>query len=236
MRRADRLFRIVQLLRSGRLQTGAQLAAKLEISLRTLYRDIADLQASGVLIEGEPGLGYTLRRDMDLPPMQFTADETTALVLGLRMAQAWGGAVVATAAKDALGKVEAVLPERLRADMDAVQMYAPGHTLSPDIRTRLDFLHGACVQHRIATFRYHSLAEVTTMRRVRPLALAFWGGVWVLVSWDEHRENFRSFRVDRIADLAVHMEPFKPRRGQTLKDFLRREVPAASLKALGIAL
>jgi predicted DNA-binding transcriptional regulator YafY len=89
MRRADRLFRIVQLLRSGRFLSGAQLAKRLEVSLRTIYRDIADLQSSGVTIEGAAGVGYTLRKDMDLPPTQFNAEEATALVLGARIVSAW---------------------------------------------------------------------------------------------------------------------------------------------------
>ena len=90
MRRADRLFRIVQLLRQGRVVTAAKLGEKLEVCDRTIYRDVRDLQLSGTPIEGEPGIGYTLRRDMDLPPLMFTSKELTALVLGARLVQAWG--------------------------------------------------------------------------------------------------------------------------------------------------
>ena len=102
MRRADRLFRIVRILRGGRLQTARMLAQKLEVSERTIYRDVSDLQTSGMPIEGEAGVGYTLRRDLDLPPLMFTRDELTALVLGARLVRAWGGAASTVAADQAL--------------------------------------------------------------------------------------------------------------------------------------
>ena len=223
------------MLRSGRLLTGAQLAARLEISTRTLYRDIADLQASGVLIEGEAGLGYTLRRDMDLPPMQFTAEETTALVLGARMAAAWGGEAMGHAARQALTKIEAVLPAPMRSEMDAVQMYAPGQSLAPEVRQSIDVLHLACTRTRIVQFHYEKLDGAHSDRRVLPVALTFWGGVWTLVAWCEQRRDFRVFRLDRISVLQLLDETFIARRGQRLADFLRKQVPAADLRALGLA-
>src|SRR2546429_1938300 len=126
MRRADRLFRIVRILRGGRLQTARMLAQKLEVSERTIYRDIGDLQASGMPIEGEAGVGYTLRRDLDLPPLMFTRDELTALVLGARLVRAWGGAASPVAAHPALQPIQAVLPADLRERLDSLLMYAPG--------------------------------------------------------------------------------------------------------------
>ena len=118
MRRADRLFRIVQLLRAGRLQTARSLAQKLQVSERTIYRDVQDLQLSGVPILGEAGVGYTLRRDYDLPPLMFDLREITALVLGSRMVAAWGDAELASSANDALRKIEAVLTPALRDRID----------------------------------------------------------------------------------------------------------------------
>ena len=223
MRRADRLFRVVQMLRSGRVLTGAQLAERLEVSTRTLYRDVADLQASGVLIEGEPGVGYTLRRDMDLPPMQFTAEETTALVLGARMTAAWGGEAMRDAAMRALGKIEAVLSAPMRREMDAVQLYAPDASLGDEVRQRLDPLHGACVLRRVVQFAYERLDGQWSQRRVRPLALVFWGGVWTLVAWCEERADFRVFRVDRVHAMEVLEESFPERREQELATFLAAE-------------
>src|ERR1700722_3112267 len=140
MRRADRLFRIVQFLRLGRLLTAQKLAEKLQVSQRTIYRDIQDLQLSGTPIEGEAGVGYTLRRDMDLPPLMFTRDELTALVLGARLVRAWGGATSMLAAEQALQRIEAVIPADLRERLDTIRMYAPGEQMLPILRERLDML------------------------------------------------------------------------------------------------
>src|ERR1700727_2428584 len=126
MRRADRLFRIVRILRGGRLQTARMLAEKLEVSERTIYRDVSDLQTSGMPIEGEAGVGYTLRRDLDLPPLMFTRSELTALALGARLVQAWGGTESMGAAAQALQRIEGVLPPDLRERLDSILMYAAG--------------------------------------------------------------------------------------------------------------
>src|SRR5579864_4728322 len=145
MRRADRLFRIVQMLRSGRLKTARALAERLQVSERTIYRDVRDLQLAGQPIEGEAGVGYTLRREFDLPPLMFTPEELTALVLGARLVQAWGGAESVVGAKAALDRIESVLPPEMRDRLDAIQMYAPGYRMKAAERERLDLLHAACV-------------------------------------------------------------------------------------------
>ena len=124
MRRADRLFQIVQHLRGGRLVTAAMLADRLEVSQRTIYRDIADLMSTGVPIEGEAGVGYLMRDGYDLPPLMFTADEIVALVAGARMIRAWGGAQMAASAEEALIKIGAVLPDDARKRAEAVQIHA----------------------------------------------------------------------------------------------------------------
>src|SRR5258708_17654042 len=118
MRRADRLFRIVRILRGGRLQTARMLAQKLEVSERTIYRDVSDLQTSGMPIEGEAGVGYTLRRDLELPPLMFTRDELTALVLGARLVRARGGPASTAAARQALPRIAAGLPTDICRHVD----------------------------------------------------------------------------------------------------------------------
>src|ERR1700722_20211718 len=198
MRRADRLFRIVQFLRLGRLLTAQKLAEKLQVSQRTIYRDIQDLQLSGTPIEGEAGVGYTLRRDMDLPPLMFTRDELTALVLGARMVQAWGGAASVASADQALQRIEAVLPADLRERVDAILMYAPGHRMVQPLKERLDVLHDACIGRRVLGFGYSKEDGQNSEREVRPLALYFWGGAWTLAAWCELRKDFRVFRIDRM--------------------------------------
>ena len=225
MRRADRLFRIAQFLRRSRLLTARKLAEKLQVSERTIYRDVRDLQLSGMPIEGEAGVGYTLRQDFDLPPLMFTRKELTALVLGARLVQAWGGAENVAAAQSALGRIEAVLPPELQAELDSILLFAPGHQLAKHLRERLDVLHDACLQHRAITFRYTREDGAGSRREARPLGLAFWSGVWTLAAWCELRNDFRNFRIDRMADMKVAPEPFTPRRGQSLKDYLRKAVP-----------
>jgi predicted DNA-binding transcriptional regulator YafY len=233
MRRADRLFRIVQFLRLGRLLTAQQLAVKLEVSQRTIYRDVQDLQLSGMPIEGEAGVGYTLRRDLDLPPLMFTRDELTALVLGARLVRAWGGAENVAAANQALQRIEAVLPAELRSDFDSILLYAPGFRMTPTLRLRLDALHGACKAQRAVKFDYSREDGATSHRSVRPLALAFWSGVWTLASWCELREDFRSFRMDRMENVVVLERVFVPKKGQRLEDFMELTMPREDRERYG---
>jgi len=222
MRRADRLFRIVQLLRAGRLSTARSLAEKLEVSERTIYRDIQDLQLSGTPIEGESGVGYTLRRDFDIPPLMFDRQEITALVLGARMVKAWGGMEMVEAANNALRKIEVVLPDDLRDRIDQVQLYAPGFRVSRELRSRLDSLHHAAINRSVLDVEYSNEKGDVTRRNIRPLALVFWGGAWTLVGWCELRRDFRSFRVDRMQSVRILAETFTPRPGETLADFLKK--------------
>jgi predicted DNA-binding transcriptional regulator YafY len=225
MRRADRLFRIVQMLRSGRLKTARALADRLEVSERTIYRDVRDLQLAGQPIEGEAGVGYTLRREFDLPPLMFTPEELTALVLGARLVQAWGGAESVAAAKSALARIEAVLPAELAARLDAIALYAPGFKMPMSHRKLLDQLHAACLSKAVLEFSYTRLGEDISRaewRTVRPLALAFWSGVWTLSAWCETRNDFRHFRMDRIESLVVTARIFTPKRGQRFEDMMRR--------------
>ena len=224
MRRADRLFRIVQFLRAGRLQTARSLAQKLRVSERTIYRDVQDLQLSGVPILGEAGVGYTLRRDYDLPPLMFDHREISALVLGSRMVAAWGDSELASAANDALRKIEAVLTPALRDRIDAVPLHVPTHGLKNQgiAREVLEQLRGAIEGSQIVEVRYGDEKERVTERRLRPMALLFWGNVWTLVAWCELRVDFRSFRIDRFKALRTLEETFVQERGQRYEDFLAR--------------
>ncbi len=222
MRRADRLFRIVQLLRSGRLLTAERLAQKLEVSPRTVYRDVRDLQLAGTPIEGEAGVGYTLRRDLDLPPLMFTREELTALVLGTRLVAAWGGTENVRAARSALDRIEAVLPPDLRDRLDSIQLFSPSFQMCPEHRDRLDLLHAACTSRTLLHLTYRREDGAESTRTLRPLALYFWSGVWTLVAWCDLRDDFRSFRLDRMVAADLLPETFTPQSGQQLDDFLRR--------------
>ncbi len=222
MRRADRLFRIVQLLRSGRLLTATRLAQKLEVSPRTVYRDVRDLQLAGTPIEGEAGVGYTLRRDLDLPPLMFTREELTALVLGARLVAAWGGTENVRAARSALDRIEAVLPPDLRDRLDSIQLFSPSFQMSPEHRDRLDLLHTACIARTLLRITYRREDATESTRTLRPLALYFWSGVWTLLAWCDLRDDFRSFRLDRMLTTDLLPDTFTPQPGQQLADYLRR--------------
>src|SRR5882762_3421701 len=126
MRRADRLFQIVQFLRGRRLTTAAFLAGRLGVSLRTVYRDVRDLSLSGVPVEGEAGVGYRLRAGFDVPPLMFTLNEIEALAVGARMVEAWGGPVLADSARTAIEKIVAALPADRRVAVEKTRLYAPG--------------------------------------------------------------------------------------------------------------
>lgn len=221
MRRADRLFDILQHLRGGRLVTARRLAEKLEVSERTVYRDIADLQASGVPIDGAAGVGYILRAGFDLPPLMFTGAEIEAVALGLRMAAAWGGAQVAEAANEALIKVQSVLPDSMADRVAQTRLYAvPGFALSDDDRVRLDLIHEAINARRRLLAVYEDERGERSERAIRPLGLYFWGRVWTIASWCELRQDFRSFRPDRF--IALNVGPAFPReRGRELPDYLK---------------
>lgn len=226
MRRADRLFQIVQALRGGRLVTARQLAEQLEVSERTIYRDIVDLQGSGVPVEGEAGVGYILQSGFELPPLMFTREEIVALVAGARLIRAWGGHDMAKAAEEALVKIRAVLPEPERARAEAVQVHAfPMPQLDDATRARLDRIERAVDERTRLILAYADAEGVVTQRPVRPLGLWFWGKVWTLVAWCELREDFRMFRVDRIREMRTG-DAFRLERGKSLRDFYGRNMPA----------
>lgn len=219
MRRADRLFQIVQYLRGGRLVTAAQLAEKLEVTPRTIYRDVADLIGSGVPIEGEAGVGYVMRAGYDLPPLMFTNDEIVALVAGARMLRAWGGAAMAAAAEEALVKIETVLPDEARRRVATVPVHAFALSeLDDETRTRIDMVERAAQECTALAIRYADKEGEISARRVRPLGLWFWGKVWTAVCWCELRDDFRAFRIDRITEIQPD-GGFRPERGRTLRDF-----------------
>jgi predicted DNA-binding transcriptional regulator YafY len=221
MRRADRLFQIVQLIRGRRLTTAAQLSERLEISQRSVYRDIAALQAQGVPIEGEAGVGYRMRRGFDLPPLMFTVREAEALLASVRIAQSRIDTELAARAEDALAKILCVLPAAERIAAETLSIYAM--SVGPDNATRLRL-----AQLRQATdakfkigLEYLDLKDATSRRVVRPLACFYWGEVWTLAAWCEQREDFRNFRVDRMRTLDVLNERFRDEPDRSLADLFR---------------
>jgi predicted DNA-binding transcriptional regulator YafY len=222
MRRAERLFQLVQLIRGRRLSTAAFLAQRLEVSERTVYRDVADLMAQGVPIEGEAGVGYRMNTGFDLPPLMFTNEEAQALVASVRLAQPRLDAALGRHAEGALSKILAVLPPAARAAAESLAVYAP--PVGPDeaTRQRLEAVRIAAeARHKLA-LSYLDLKERRSERVVRPLGCFYWGSVWTVAAWCESRVGFRSFRVDRIEQLTVLDERFRDEPGKTLADLFRQ--------------
>ncbi len=222
MRRADRLFRIIQLLRRRSVATAAWLAQELEVSERTVYRDIRDLSLSGVPIEGEAGVGYVLRRGFDLPPLMFTEAEIEAMVLGARVVTSWADPAMAKAAADALARVEAVLPDRLRERLTSTPLFAPGFRVPTQVLEKLAPLRGALESRRKVRLAYTDEAGADSERMVRPLGLFFWGTTWSLTAWCELREDFRSFRLDRMRAMSVATDRYTEEPGRTIEDYFAR--------------
>ncbi len=222
MRRADRLFQIVQLIRGRRLSTAQFLAQRLEVSERTVYRDVAELMTQGVPIEGEAGVGYRMRSGFDLPPLMFTHEEAQALVASVRIAQPRLDPTLAAQAENALSKILAVLPVAARAAAESLAVYAPPIEFDPGTRARLEPLRLAAEGRRKVNLHYRDLKESDSQRTVRPLGCFYWGAVWTLAAWCETREGFRNFRVDRIQTLQVLEENFRDEPGKTLPDLFRQ--------------
>ena len=236
MRRAERLFQIVQLIRGRRLTTAAFLAQRLEISERTVYRDVADLQHQGVPILGAAGVGYQFGKGFDLPPLMFSVEEAKALVASIRMAQPWQDARLAASAELALGKLLSVLPSAARAAAQDMALFAAPFGLELANQSSLQTLREAVQAQRKLQLQYRDAQAQTSVRVVRPLGCFYWGKLWTLAAWCESRSDFRNFRLDRIENIAfieVAADPkaghFRVEPGKTLADFLRKMTAQALL-------
>ncbi len=199
MRRADRLFQIIQILRrSTRPVTGRMLADELEVSTRSVYRDIADLIGQRVPIRGEAGLGYVLDAAFDMPPLMLTPDEIEAAVLGAQWVAGRGDPVLAGAARDLIAKIAAVIPDRLRPFIaDPTIGAPPGRPVAPDgldiARTRLWIRNGRKIQ-----IQYRDEQAQASQRIIWPVVVGYADAVRLLAAWCELRQGFRTFRTDRI--------------------------------------
>jgi predicted DNA-binding transcriptional regulator YafY len=227
MRRADRLFQIIQLLRRRGQKTAAILAEKLEVSERTIYRDIADLVASGTPIDGEAGVGYRLGAGYDLPPLMFDREEIEALVLGARIVERLGDVPLARASARVLGKVAAVLPKEMRSVLTATPLFAVNVGQAGPVPDALTLAREALVARRKLRLRYRDKGDAISERVVRPLGAFYWGRTWTLAAYCELRQDFRNFRVDRMADCALLADTFADEPGRTLADMMARYGPEA---------
>ncbi|WP_213131809.1 helix-turn-helix transcriptional regulator [Citrobacter sp. FP75] len=221
-RRADRLFQIVQILRGRRLTTAAQLAERLGVSPRTIYRDICDLSLSGVPVEGEAGSGYRLLAGFDLPPLMLTHRESEALIVAIRLLKTWGGDSLARELESAQEKVLAILPQESRRRAEQTRIFAPDFGNQPHSRSAFDLIHRAVSAQQMLALHYRDESGNLSCRDVQPLGLFFWGEHWLLVAWCERREDYRCFRVDRCLQITPLDRQFRERADRSLSDFLRK--------------
>jgi predicted DNA-binding transcriptional regulator YafY len=207
---------LIQILRSHRLPvTGIYLAEELGVSLRTLYRDIATLQAQGASIEGETGIGYILRPGFMLPPLMFSEEEIEALVLGSRWVAARGDSRLSEAARSALIKIATVLPDDLREAADTSGLFVGPPPTLPVSKAELSQIRQAIRMERKIEITYRDLKDAETVRTVWPFALAYFEQSRMLAAWCELRQGFRHFRTERISAFAIQDQRY-PRRRQTL--------------------
>jgi len=211
----------VQHLRARRLTTAAQLAGWLGISQRTVYRDIRDLSLSGVPVQGEAGVGYRIDRAYDLTPLMFTRDEVEAVVVGLRMAEAFAGPSLRSAARMALDKVALALPQQRRAEIEQPQLFAPTFHLDPALGERVEMVRKSIAARRKLDVSYCDKKDRETRRILRPLGLYFWGTGWSLLAWCESRKDFRSFWLHKMSSCAALETAFEIEPGKSLTEFLK---------------
>ena len=227
MRRTDRLFDLIQILRDGRLHKAAEMARDLEVSVRTIWRDMATLMASGLPIEGERGVGYILRAPITLPPMVLTSAELEAFRLGIRLVAEGADPGLARAARSLATKIGAVTPAPSEPDDDGLFVFTGREATRaaphmPMLRTAIR------AQERL-TVTYLDEQGIESHRDIRPLQLEFWGRVWTLAAWCEARQDFRSFRVDRIRAITPTGETFPTEPGRDLATWRdRTKAPEAT--------
>lgn len=224
MRRAERLFRLVAELRARGTTRAQDLADHFETSVRTVYRDIAHLQASGLPIEGEAGVGYLLRPGFDLPPMTFTFEQLDALALGLSFVTAAGDPALALAAGEVRAKLQAALPRPEERRLDRAPLFASrrdGRAAPFALLVRRAIRDAALLR-----LRYRDGGDASTERRVRPLALWAYTDGWLFIAWCELRRDFRAFRLDRIVALEDSGERFASPPGEDLQAYLAATFPA----------
>lgn len=223
MRRADRLSQLVQVLRRRRLTTAAYLAEHLGVSERTVYRDVSDLIASGVPVEGEAGVGYRMGKDFELPPLLFSLDDVEALALGMRMVQKWGDQDLGRSAKGIIAKLEAVLPESEQKKLESTALFALSFHVTDEVRRTLRTCRRATNARKKLAIEYRDPGGRQTKRLVRPLGLFFWGQTWTLGAYCELRRGFRNFRLDRMLRARMSREEFELKSPVTLEDYFNEQ-------------
>lgn len=223
MSRAQRLLDLIQILRRHRFPVaGTALADELGISLRTLYRDIETLKAQGAHIDGEPGVGYILRPGFMLPPLMFSEEEIEALVLGGRWVAAQTDAPLGKAARNALSKIAAVLPDDLQRSLETSSLLVPSQRPSAG-DAELPVIREAIRTERKLRITYSDEQDNRTSRTIWPFALGFFERIRMVAAWCEMRKDYRHFRTDRIRSLKLADARYPRRRLVMLREWRARE-------------
>ncbi|GAA5627122.1 hypothetical protein Brsp05_02406 [Brucella sp. NBRC 12953] len=218
-----RLFSLLDRLRSASAPVSAEvLADMLEVSPRTIYRDMATLVAMGAPVRGEAGLGYQLEKGYFLPPLHFDADELEAIMLGVRLVMARGDGDLSAAAQRVSGKISSTMQagagDRYKnLPLRAVSKLTEEHSKA---NLHLSFLRRAVRDRVVVTLEYLDLKDNITERIVRPLGLTMFDAVWLLTGWCESRNDFRNFRLDRISKVETAGQVFRHQKGQRFEDYL----------------
>jgi predicted DNA-binding transcriptional regulator YafY len=224
MRRSDRLFQIVTFLQGRRRAvTAARIAEEFGVCERTIYRDIADLSKTGVPVVGEAGVGYMLDSQYHLPPIMFDTEEIEALLLGIAMVDSWTDKPMAAAARRALSKVRSVLGKKGQEVLSETTLFAPPSASLVPWTVDFTEIKSAIRGKRKLSLVYTNEKRAKSKRTVRPLALLFFGPVWVLLAWCEARRDFRNFRLDRMSSALPTGDGFADERGKRVSDFMAAE-------------
>jgi predicted DNA-binding transcriptional regulator YafY len=222
MRKAERLFQLLNILRSRRtVVTGQELADQLEVSPRTIYRDMQALSLSNIPIESEAGVGYRIKPGFNLPPLMFKEDELEALLLGVKMVQGWSDQQLGDAASRAFDKIKAILPDPLhnRHDQQANWLVVPKFQQPSDVNIN-EKLKSAIKTKFQVSISYSSLDDQNTEREIWPLGLVYWGKVWTLVAWCLLRQDYRVFRLDKITQLNLATKQFQTTNSLSLQHYM----------------
>ncbi|NVO55466.1 YafY family transcriptional regulator [Rhodobacteraceae bacterium B1Z28] len=219
MRRTDRLFDIIQILRDGKLHRAQDIADRLEVSVRTIYRDMDTLTASGVPVEGERGVGYMVREQITLPPLNLTPAELEALNLGMAIVAEAADTDLKTAAKSLADKIDAVLPTQVVAEADTWKFAVYPFADAARGLAHMTPIRAAIKSRQKLRLSYRRIDSVLTDRIIRPLHMEYWGRVWTLTAWCELRNGFRVFRIDLIETVTPQPEIFADEPGKRLNDY-----------------
>lgn len=219
MRRTDRLFDIIQIMRDGKLHRAQDIADRLEVSVRTIYRDMDTLVASGVPVEGERGMGYMVREQITLPPLNLTPAELEALNLGMAIVAEAADPDLKAAAETLADKIDAVLPTQVMAEADAWKFAVYPFADAARGLAHMAPIRAAIKSRQKLQLSYRRIDGVLTDRTIRPLHMEYWGRVWTLTAWCELRQGFRVFRIDLIETVRPLPEIFADEPGKRLADY-----------------